>query len=122
MAAEKLEGKNEGPLQQVRPVLRIHFYTSTLLNNAILIERVTSQCKSIRRKQVSLSVGFRVCIKIFKMARDESHVLVLLNLFFILSTINGLDNNPELLDLRNNKHLKELKKLKKLVRVCHVFS
>ena len=56
------------------------------------------------------------------MARDESHVLVLLNLFFILSTINGLDNNPELLDLRNSKHLKELKKLKKLVGVCHVFS
>ena len=93
--------------------MRIHFYTSTLLNNAILIERVTSQCESVRRKQtqVSLSVGFRVCIKIFKMARDESHVLVLLNLFFILSTMNGLDNNPELLDLRNSKHLKELKKL-----------
>ena len=119
-----IEGKNEGPLQQVRTVLRIHFYTSTLLNNAILIERVTSQCESIRRKQtqVSFSVGFRMCINTFKMARDESHVLVLLNLFFILSTINGLDNNPELLDLRNSKHLKELKKLKKLVRVCHVFS
>lgn len=84
--------KCKGPLEQVRPVLRIHFHTSTPLNNAILIEGVTSQCESIRRKQTqvslsSLSVGFRVCIKILKMARDESHVLVLLILFFILRTI-----------------------------------
>lgn len=57
----------------------------------IIVREVTTKCESKRhyRTRVSLPGVFRGCIAIFKMAEGghESHILVLLLLFFFKRTI-----------------------------------